>query len=146
MSLSIAFLLALMMPAQNSSQSHDQYQPGSGPAPLYQSLQPQDQSPSKPLFVRPLVQSQSQSGDWLGRVPQFQGSLSQRQTKRFNAEDFLAEQNSHMCFAIRSYIFRRNDGKAPVLVKTMTCTPNTVFLKKAGPPPRGLYVPLKLNY
>lgn len=145
MSLSIAFLLALMLPAQNSSQP-DQYQLGSGPAPLYQSLQHQDQSASRPLFVRPLAQSQSQSGDWLGRVPQFQGPLSPLETKRFNADDFLAEQNSHMCFAIRSYIFRRNDGKAPVLVKTMTCTPNTVFLKRAGPPPEGLYVPLKLNY
>lgn len=112
MSLSLAFLLALMLPAQNSSQ----------------------------------LQDQSQSPEWLGSVPQFQGQLGQLQTKRFNAEEFLAEQNSHMCFAIRSYIFRRNDGKAPVLVKTMTCTPNTVFMQKAGPPPKGLYVPLKLNY
>ena len=111
MPLSLAFLLALLLPAQNSSQ----------------------------------LQDQSQSPEWLGPVPQFQGSLGQLQTKRFNAEDFLAEQNSHMCFAIRSYIFKRNDGKAPILVKTMTCTPNTVFLKRAGPPPKGLYVPLKLN-
>lgn len=160
MSLSIAFLLALMLPAQNSSQgvpgthgfgvtgweTQDQYQLGSGPAPLYQSLQRQDQQQSKPLFVRPLAQNQSQSSDWLGGVPRFQGSLGQLQTRRFDAEDFLADQNSHMCFAIRSYIFKRNDGKAPVLVKTMTCTPNTVFLKKAGPPPKGLYVPLKLDY
>ncbi|SRR5260221_14220174 len=27
------------------------------------------------------------------------------------------------CFAIRSYVFHRNDGQAPTLVNTTTCTP-----------------------
>lgn len=138
--LSLAFLLAVTPPAQNSAQTQDSYQLGSGSAPLYQQLQNHNQSNSKPVFVRPLAQSKSQS-DWLGPVPQFQGTPRQFEDRRFTLEDFLAE-NSHMCLALRVYHFERNDGKAPVLVKTLTCTPNTVFLKRAGPPPKGPYMPL----
>lgn len=145
MSFSIAFLLALMLPAQAGSQSPDQYQLGSRPAPLFQALQHQNQPQSKPVFVRPPAQSHSQS-DWFGPVPQLQGPPRQFEDRRFTPEDFLAAQNSNRCLALRVYHFERNDGKAPVLVKTQTCTPITVFLKRAGPPPQGLYVPLKLNY
>ena len=145
MSLSIVFLLALMVPAQGP-QSPDQYQLGSRPAPLFEALQHPNQQQSRLVFVRPSVQNQSQSSDWLGPLPQFQGPLRQFQTRNFTSEDFLAEQNSHMCLALRVYHFERNDGGAPVLVKTLTCTPNTAFLKRARPTPQGLYVPLKLSY
>ena len=148
MSLSIAFLLALMLPAQAGSQTQDQSQLGSGPAPLYQSLQHQNQTQPKPFLLVPFAQSSSQSpsSDWLGPLPQVRQPLRQLQQRRMTPEDFMAEQNSHMCLSLRVYHFERNDGKAPVLVKTLTCTPNTVLLKRAGPPPKGLYVPLKLNY
>lgn len=109
----IALLVALLAPVQNSSQPQTAYQLGSGAAPLFQALQ--IQTPGQP-----------------GSVPHM---FSQR---RFEVP---AIETSNMCFAIRSYIFKRNDSKAPVLVKTMTCTPNTVFLEKAGSPPKARLVP-----
>jgi len=106
--LNIAFLLALMTPAQNSSQAQSPYQ--------------------------------------LGPVPLFQHLPRQFHQDRIDVRDQLAQQNSNMCFAIRSYIFKRADDSAPVLVKTMTCTPNTVFLQKAGHPSTPRLVPLKGSY
>ena len=140
MSLSIAFLLVLFLPAQAASQTSSPYQLGSHPAPQYQG-----EWQLKP-FVSPSAQSksQTQSSDWLGPVPQVQPR--QFQTRRLDPEDLQTLQNSHMCLALRVYHFERNDGGAPVLVKTLTCTPNTVFLKRAGPPPKALYTPLNLNY
>ena len=49
--------------------------------------------------------------------------------------DFIdSMKNDHSCFAIRSYIFRRDDDRAPVLVKTLTCTPNRVRVQQANSP------------
>src|SRR5215475_5318335 len=45
--------------------------------------------------------------------------------------------NSNVCFAIRSYIFKREDGNAPVLVGTTTCTPSTVLQQRRVGHPRG---------
>lgn len=115
----IALLVALLAPVQNSSQPQTAYQLGSGPAPLFQTLQ--IQTPGQP-----------------GAVPQFQQLPRMFSQRRFEVP---AIETSNMCFAIRSYIFKRNDSKAPVLVKTMTCTPNTVFLEKAGPPHKARLVP-----
>ena len=115
----IALFVALLAPVQNSSQPQTAYQLGSGAVPLFQTLQ--IQTPGQP-----------------GSVPQFQ-HLPRLSFK--DRIDLPALQGSNICFAIRSYIFKRNDSKAPVLVKTMTCTPNTVFLEKAGPPHKARLVP-----
>ena len=54
--------------------------------------------------------------------------------------------NSNVCFAIRSYIFKREDGNAPVLVDTITCTPAVAFQqRRVKRPPRGELVPLTLG-
>jgi hypothetical protein len=45
-------------------------------------------------------------------------------------EQQVAEDQISMCFAIRSYIFKREDSKAPVLVKTLTCTPAAVLQER----------------
>lgn len=46
------------------------------------------------------------------------------------------------CYAIRSYIFKRQDGNAPVLMRTTTCTPaNTVRPEQVAHPPKGRLVP-----
>lgn len=138
----IALLVALLAPVQNSSQPQTPYQLGSGSMPLYQSLELQNQSHTRLSVIFPLAQSKSQDNqsDYLGPLPAFQGRLTDR-VWHMDADDLLARQNSNMCFAIRSYIFKRNDSKAPVLVKTMTCTPNTVFLEKAGPSHKPRLVP-----
>jgi hypothetical protein len=124
MSFSVALLLALMLPVQNSSQIQNQYQLGSQAAPLFQSLQQHDQSQSVPRLH-----------PWPRRF-----------RLEANADDVFGIQQGNTCLALRVYHFERNDGRAPVLVKTVTCTPSTVFTQKAGHPPRPLYVPLKLDY
>lgn len=109
MPFSVVFLLALMLPAQNSSQQ----EPGQFRlAPLWTSLQ------------SPQVQQQ------------FRDYMEKRRE----------ELQSHTCLALRVFHFERNDGKAPVLVNTVTCTPSNIFTQKAGHPPRPMFVPLKLNY
>jgi hypothetical protein len=47
---------------------------------------------------------------------------------------------SNLCFAIRSYVFERQDGNAPVLVRTSTCTPASTIQRRqvANPPPARL--------
>ena len=115
----IALLVALLAPVQNSSQPQTAYRLGSGAAPLFETLQ--IQTPGQP-----------------GSIPQLQHLPRLFSQRRFELPPM---EMSNMCFAIRSYIFKRNDSKAPVLVKTMTCTPNTVLLQKAGSPSKARLVP-----
>ncbi len=55
----------------------------------------------------------------------------------------LAAERNNTCYAIRSYSFRRQDGQAPVLVGTTTCTPvSKLQQRQVSPEPGALYVPL----
>ena len=50
--------------------------------------------------------------------------------------------NLGVCFAIRSYNFEREDGQAPRLVSTTTCTPgNRLMMKNATEAPKPRLVP-----
>lgn len=71
----------------------------------------------------------------LGAAPQFQikPPLFQRNSKRM-LQDLPRDAN--ICYAIRSYIFKREDSRAPVLVKTMTCTPSSVLMERRVSPAR----------
>jgi len=120
--LSIAFLLAWMASPQGNSQVEGQYQLGANPAPLLQ-------------------HSQAQLPGQLAPVPRMQFLQRRPDLRMMDDKDSLLAQDPHLCLAIRSYIFKRDDDKAPVLVKTMTCTPSTVFMQKAGHPPGARLVP-----
>ena len=51
-------------------------------------------------------------------------------------------EGANLCFAIRSYIFERQDGNAPVLVNTTTCTPaSTIQRRQVANPPDARLVP-----
>jgi hypothetical protein len=53
-----------------------------------------------------------------------------------------AQLDSGLCYTVRSYVFRRQDGTAPVLVGTFTCTPaDTVRSEQVAKPPRARLVP-----
>ncbi len=53
-----------------------------------------------------------------------------------------AQSDSVDCYAIRSYIFKRQDGNAPVLIRTTTCTPaNAVRPEQVAHPPKARLVP-----
>ena len=61
-------------------------------------------------------------------------------------EGRIAEDNSNVCFTIRSYHFRRQDGLAPVPAGVTTCTPAIdVRQRRVSKPPRVLYVPLGMQ-
>src|SRR5262245_47898501 len=61
---------------------------------------------------------------------------------RLNADQVRALANRNTCYAIRSYIFRRQDGNAPVLVGTTTCTSaDALRRQEVGPPPKVRLVP-----
>lgn len=48
------------------------------------------------------------------------------------------------CFTMRSYYFHRQDGQAPVLASTSTCTPaSKLQQRQVSPNPGTLYVPLE---
>lgn len=50
--------------------------------------------------------------------------------------------DTDLCFAIRSYVFERQDGNAPVLVRTSTCTPaSTIQRRQVADPPKARLVP-----
>lgn len=53
-----------------------------------------------------------------------------------------AQLDSGLCYTVRSYRFRRQDGNAPVLIGTSTCTPaNTVRSEQVANPPKARLVP-----
>lgn len=54
-------------------------------------------------------------------------------------------QDSNVCYAIRSYFFHRQDGQAPVLASTSTCTPASKLQQRRVSPSPALYVPLGLR-
>jgi hypothetical protein len=65
-----------------------------------------------------------------GRRPVEQHSLKQNERhtyehfQQYSLENSFIYPGSPACFAIRSYIFNHEDGNAPVLVSTTTCTPS----------------------
>lgn len=50
------------------------------------------------------------------------------------------QSNESNCFAIRSYIFKREDGQPPVLVGTTTCTPSNRLRQWRVGHPKGSFV------
>ncbi len=59
-----------------------------------------------------------------------------------NARRAVETADASTCYAIRSYIFLRQDGNAPVLVGTTTCTPaDTLRRQEVSPPPKVRLVP-----
>jgi hypothetical protein len=78
--------------------------------------------------------------------PQFSGPQLTPEQRRALAQRVMqqaAQGNQNTCYAMRTYFFRREDGNAPVLVGTTTCTPADIYRRKnAGPPPVPKLIPL----
>lgn len=55
--------------------------------------------------------------------------------------------DDHTCFTMRTYYFKRQDGKAPELTGTSTCTPANVLRREQAKrkAPKVMLVPLKDN-
>ncbi len=90
----------------------------------------------------PQQSSSALEGAYLGKIPQTQNLRGRAlQTGRSP----LQNPNTNICFAIRSYHFRRQDGQAPVLAGITNCTPGSVLQQRRVSPAPGLYVPLTLK-
>jgi hypothetical protein len=77
-------------------------------------------------------------------TPKMQLALQAAKKKAIIAEQDLKQNN--LCFTMRSYYFHRQDGQAPVLVGTATCTPaNKLQQKQVSPEPGVKYVPMGLQ-
>ncbi len=80
--------------------------------------------------------------------PQFQihrsnPTLQLKQLHRAAGRLQLEPGQNYGCYAIRSYNFHRQDGQAPVLAGTTTCTPaNLLRQRQASPEPRVRFVPV----
>lgn len=59
--------------------------------------------------------------DYLGKMPNF--PLHQHHQTVLKDQQYADCFGNCGCFSIRSYVFARHDGNAPVLVGTSTCTP-----------------------
>ena len=55
----------------------------------------------------------------------------------------IAESQRNTCYTMRSYVFRRQDGQAPVPAGMTTCTPaNMLQQRQVSPAPQVMFVPL----
>jgi len=83
-------------------------------------------------------------GAYKGKIPQIQAWRGHGlQSRRLSPQDF---RDRHTCYTMRSYLFHRQDGQAPVLAGMTTCTPASVLQQRqVSPAPRVLYVPLSLE-
>jgi hypothetical protein len=95
------------------------------------------------MGVAPQQNAPVPDGGYVGKIPQVLSLQPDRlRSRTLSLEDF----NRNLCFTIRSYHFRRQDGQAPVLAGTTTCTPAIGFRqRRVSRPPRVLYVPLGMQ-
>jgi len=88
------------------------------------------------------------SQDYVGKLPNF-SSLHDRAyaMERLNTRiqdkpnsQLYADRFVGACFTMRSYVFARQDGNAPVLVGTSTCTPASTLRMEQSRHHRGKLV------
>jgi hypothetical protein len=103
---------------------------------------------ARPRLPAPQDQPSSaqSSGDWRAApvftVEQLNAARAHRLAQRRLQQARIADPST--CYAIKSYIFEREDGNAPVLVATTTCTPaNTLQWKQVESPPQVRLVPAR---
>ncbi|HLW54115.1 MAG TPA: hypothetical protein VKW06_14855 [Candidatus Angelobacter sp.] len=90
--------------------------------------------PPQDYQIQPLTNDQVTQGMMLSQA-QHAAQLDRNQIRKLESGD-------NTCFAIRSYIFRREDGDAPELIGSTTCTPASAFRSRRIGHPRGRLVPL----
>jgi hypothetical protein len=89
------------------------------------------------------VRAQAQQKFLLEDLDHLTIQVQQRSTQNTRRSlDDIPFADADICFAIRSYVFDRQDGNAPVLVGTSTCTPgSTIVRRRVGNPPKARLVP-----
>ncbi len=94
-----------------------------------------------PLVVFLLFSQLTPPQDHVGKTPPF-SPWTQHAPLRMSGDQIRSLADRNTCFAIRSYIFKREDGNAPVLVGTTTCTPSDALRRReVKHPPKARLVP-----
>jgi hypothetical protein len=80
--------------------------------------------------------------DYVGTLPKFSSSQDRACAKLQVISDgqLYANRFAGACFTICSYVFARQDGNAPVLVGTSTCTPASTLRMEQSRHHRGKLV------
>jgi len=90
--------------------------------------------------------------DFVGKIPAaplpesgpFQIGKNHTHIFGLSADQLQALANRDTCYTMRTYVFQRQDGNAPVLVGTTTCTPaDTVRSQQVNRPPQVRLIPAK---
>ena len=69
--------------------------------------------------------------------------MQHRQLDTVTSRKLIGDSQRNMCFTMRSYFFRRQDGQAPVPAGMTTCTSASVFQQRqVSPAPDVKLVPL----
>jgi hypothetical protein len=67
------------------------------------------------------------------QTPETQPFIIHPESATIPADDVL-QRRSDVCYKIRAYIFERNDGAAPTLVRETTCPPARPHLNRSEMP------------
>jgi hypothetical protein len=99
-----------------------------------------------PLIIFLLLTQSAPPQDYVGKVPNFpshQHRLDLQRQAMPETGQYANLLGEGTCFTMRSYIFNRQDGNAPVLVGATTCTPaNTLRMERTRTPPPARLIPL----
>ena len=92
------------------------------------------------LFL--LLTQASSSQDYVGKLPNFSSPQDRAYAKLqvISKDQLYADRFAGACFTMRSYVFARQDGNAPVLVGTSTCTPASTLRMEQSRNHRGKLV------
>ncbi len=116
--LSLVFLFALNAPQQKNPASGQDFRANKLPEFSVSMNAPQQKAPAPDQDFR------------TRKLPEFRTAGDQMK--------------SDLCFTMRSYVFHREDGQAPKLVNTTTCTPaSTLRRLQTSPAPPVRLVPAK---
>lgn len=99
-------------------------------------LAPPQNAPQRPSHDQAQAQVQNDREMWLDSLKRHPDTSMQGGTY-----------DDHTCFTMRTYYFKRHDGKAPELTGTSTCTPANVLRREQAKrkAPKLELVPLKNN-
>lgn len=145
----LGFILLLGLTAnqnQPAAQSSDDQR-----AVQIQRFQPPDQQAQPPAMQQAMERALANLGlrefqkQAPGAQPSDQRAIQRQQlmlTMQRAMQQAREQALADTCYTIRSYNFKREDGNAPVLVGTTTCTPaNQVRRQQVNRPPRVRLVP-----
>ena len=79
--------------------------------------------------------------DYTGKLPNFSLAQAKAHTEMPDSKPLeFADLYPGTCFTMRSYLFTRQDGNAPVLVGSSTCTPSRAIRMEQSKHHRGRLV------